>query len=1123
MDFLQVQKEPLSLDQLYQIKVTKKDKRSEDNNEVIMDMFRVLGLTLHLPPNDSTPRSLEIGFAQKIGKTLILKQEEAYSVVMNDVPNQIDNNNNTKSLKRMIPKKNGPIIKKKVQDSFTNGLAALGNMDDITGPLQSYSHYFHTPSQHDEKVPLYGSFFTHDKIKFLNDIRKKLMSYLEERGKEDQSNPESCDITDKTSGFHPLIHQDIVKTYLNATTPYRGLLLFHGLGSGKTCTSIGIIEALKNNKPRVYIMCPASLIKNYKTQLKFCGNDIFRRDEYWRFVKYPQDDTLESFLGQVRTLTGLPMSYLKKQKGVYLKHLTEKNDQIDDKELDDQIDAMIDAKFKFISYNGITDAKWNQMCRNQNPFDHATVVIDEGHNFVSRVLNKRNIGKTSVSTKIYQKLIEAENCNVVVLSGTPLINYPSELGVMFNMIHGSNAIIEIHCSHSKSMMIQMKALKTAIQGIVPLVDFVDFQRDRVSSKRGVLKIFKNPYGFVKRGQSIERDMENASVTNEVLKDNIIERLIQQQYSIDQKKTEIKYMKPFPDTEKEFNAVFLNKESESTSDLYFKKKILGLVSYIGDKKSLMPKIVVPTSEELPKKKHYEEEQMFIQEVKMNMRVLQGYAAARTMEQEQEKRQKQTKQASDESEKMDKQTSSYKIFSRAACNFVFPSSLPRPYLGGKDRNQNPKLKMNEDDLEVMDVNEKLEMSDGKYDTSDVAGVLDGKLKRAKDEYKREIEHVLAEFQKTPHQYFESKMDMLYKHPIFTSLGKTLDTDRSHTENNQLELYSPKFLKILQNLMNEDHIGSHLLYSQFRTLEGIGIFKIVLDYYGYTEFKLRKVNAASSIVYKLDIRNPYYKNKSFEDNPSDNPEDDFKSLKGRKFYALYTGKEDTEEKEIIRNIYNGQLDKVPPSLRTEIIQYFYEGDEANLQKAPNAYGELIQLLMITSSGAEGIDLKNVRYVHIMEPYWHPVRVNQVIGRARRICSHADLPPEEQTVQVFFYLLVHDQELLKSREIDDAYRQLIEGDTDTRNGGNYVPTTDETLYTISHKKALMVERFHKALMETSIDCMLNYEDKGKCFTLPSTRSKSERLVQVDRKDDRTTMVSSTRGKRKQIETIENNENGGI
>ena len=32
--------------------------------------------------------------------------------------------------------------------------------------------------------------------------------------------------------------------------------------------------------------------------------------------------------------------------------------------------------------------------------------------------------------------------------------------------------------------------------------------------------------------------------------------------------------------------------------------------------------------------------------------------------------------------------------------------------------------------------------------------------------------------------------------------------------------------------------LLYSAFRSLEGIGIFKAVLDYHGYSEFKLKKV---------------------------------------------------------------------------------------------------------------------------------------------------------------------------------------------------------------------------------------------------------------------------------------------
>ena len=50
----------------------------------------------------------------------------------------------------------------------------------------------------------------------------------------------------------------------------------------------------------------------------------------------------------------------------------------------------------------------------------------------------------------------------------------------------------------------------------------------------------------------------------------------------------------------------------------------------------------------------------------------------------------------------------------------------------------------------------------------------------------------------------------------------------------------------------------------------------------------------------------------------------------------------------------------------------------------GDLIKIFMITASGAEGISLQNVRYVHITEPYWHPVRREQVIGRAKRICSH-------------------------------------------------------------------------------------------------------------------------------------------
>ena len=70
-------------------------------------------------------------------------------------------------------------------------------------------------------------------------------------------------------------------------------------------------------------------------------------------------------------------------------------------------------------------------------------------------------------------------------------------------------------------------------------------------------------------------------------------------------------------------------------------------------------------------------------------------------------------------------------------------------------------------------------------------------------------------------------------------------------------------------------------------------------------------------------------------------------------------------------------------------------------NIMGGIIKVLMITASGAEGITLKNCRFVHITEPYWHPVRVEQVIGRAVRICSHKDLPTHLRNVKVLMYLM--------------------------------------------------------------------------------------------------------------------------
>ena len=146
-----------------------------------------------------------------------------------------------------------------------------------------------------------------------------------------------------------------------------------------------------------------------------------------------------------------------------------------------------------------------------------------------------------------------------------------------------------------------------------------------------------------------------------------------------------------------------------------------------------------------------------------------------------------------------------------------------------------------------------------------------------------------------------------------------------------------------------------------------------------------------------------------------------------------------------------------------------------------------MITASGSEGISLKNTRYVHIIEPYWHPVRIEQVIGRARRICSHQDLPPELRTVQVFLYLMTFTKEQLEGEGAIELKKDDVSKFDD-----NIPVTSDETLYEISTIKEKISTQLLTAIKESSMDCAIynkpGTKDAVKCFsfgkTIPSTFS---------------------------------------
>jgi hypothetical protein len=154
----------------------------------------------------------------------------------------------------------------------------------------------------------------------------------------------------------------------------------------------------------------------------------------------------------------------------------------------------------------------------------------------------------------------------------------------------------------------------------------------------------------------------------------------------------------------------------------------------------------------------------------------------------------------------------------------------------------------------------------------------------------------------------------------------------------------------------------------------------------------------------------------------------------YAIYSGSEDEKEKK-------------------EILKIFTSNE--------NKHGKFIKIILATSAGAEGLDLKNIRQIHIMEPYWNQTRIEQVIGRGVRRNSHLSLPPNERNVEIFRYFSVFSK-----NNINLAKDKL---------------STDEYIEQISLKKQYIINELIQILKECAFDCVLNSADiKGdyKCFT---------------------------------------------
>lgn len=894
-------------------------------------------------------------------------------------------------------------------------------------------------------------------------------------------------------------YQQFVRDYMSWSSPYRGILVYHGLGSGKTCTAIAAAEALyATANRRIIVMTPFSLRKNFVKEITFCGFRHFRLQNHW--LSYPNDPINEPLVRLFASkVLGIPIKYLKKAKQIWIPDFEKESNYLtlssdEQTQIREQLQQTIvydpkkglEGRIWFINYNGVTPSSLKELaCQKQNPFDNAVIVVDEIHNLIRSMQStiepylsnlkgvKRKISPEPItpgqwtpalcgkpmgykrSYLLYRLLSGATGSKIIGLSGTPLINFPEELGILANVLHGYLHIGEFTIVKGADD----SAVKSQIESIAKENLYIDFYEVIIETSFIKVNVTTLPEGIRKVKGGVERIPfgENAL--------SFAERI--ENFKADLLKNRIKVTGPvqtssvplLPPEKDQFRGAFIDQDGVSIQNLrVLQKRLTGLVSYYkGSRKELMPQVTkdevvyVPFSEYHQKK--YSE--IRLEEITIEMKKKKEDGGLSGL------------WAEIYEVKSAKQNSNYRMASRQASNFVFPNGIVRPRPRDKDE------LTQEIGKDVDDIVDAAAEEEGDDALSVVLEEDEAQKEEAeKEEKELEEDEEAVELVKdkdldasealTPEQKkcrvarFPGEtynQAILRVKDCLTTVGKEkLLIDAG------LNDVSPKFNKIATNI--RDAKGTSLVYSQFLSMEGVDIFCRVLMANGYDPIEIDLVGG------------PHFTEKT-EASLRLGP--DSKKMR----FIKFTGGEKDEVRKFAIAVFNAKFSELPKTMADVLNQSGYTG---------NQIGELCRVFCITAAGAEGLSLKNVRAVHIMEPYWNDIRMAQVKGRAVRICSHMDIqPPSERTVEIFTYISVFGPEAQVVREGPmKIAEQIILRDSLTpdeaklaglpipEKAGAYVMTSDERLWVISQRKKALIDNLTKTMKSVAVDCQLNFAENN-------------------------------------------------
>ena len=132
--------------------------------------------------------------------------------------------------------------------------------------------------------------------------------------------------------------------------------------------------------------------------------------------------------------------------------------------------------------------------------------------------------------------------------------------------------------------------------------------------------------------------------------------------------------------------------------------------------------------------------------------------------------------------------------------------------------------------------------------------------------------------------------------------------------------------------------------------------------------------------------------------------------------------------------------------------EAEYAAICNETNKDGREVKVILISSEYSDGMDYKNIRQVHILDPYKNMNRIEQIIGRAVRQFSHKELPFEKRNVQIFLYTCMLKKNKSKEEEKEEE-------------------TADLFIYRLAESNAIKIGKVTRALKECAVDCLLHHD----------------------------------------------------